>query len=247
MAIVLFVFAHPDDETLGACVPIAEHVAAGHEVHVLWLTRGEASAVLNMLNGVTTSTWWGLLHRPVDEGYLPLDPITFASARIAEATAAVRCLSSGLGTVGLHEGGLPDGGVTQAAAEAAILATVAVIAPLGEPVRLKGHTWMPQLDNHPDHVAVGAAIKALGTTDPVHFGDRRYYILPFYWADPDLTLVAEVWDSPAATDDIADRAINAIRCFGAWAPDRGSYAIGEHSVSSWFATLRATPRSMVHK
>lgn len=40
----LFVAAHPDDETLGMSIALAEHIAAGQGVHLLWLTRGEASS-----------------------------------------------------------------------------------------------------------------------------------------------------------------------------------------------------------
>jgi len=244
MATVLYVFAHPDDETLAASASIVKHLQAGHDVHILWCTRGEASVVLSHLNGLALSSWWGLLHNPVAEGYLPLDSIAFASARIAEATAAARCLGSGIATIGLHEAGLPDGGVAQLDVEESILTIADFIAP-GAPVRLKGHTWMPQLDNHPDHRAIGAAIKQLATEDPVRFGDRRFYIEPAYWSDPDLGLVERGWET--VTGDDADRVVNACRCFAAWAPDRGSYAIGEHSVSSWFSTLKAAPKSMYHK
>lgn len=243
MATVLFAFAHPDDETLAAGVAIAEHVAAGHDVHVLWMTRGEGSGVLAYLNGMTTSTWWGALHNPAVEGYATLDATALGAARIAEATAAVRCLASGLGSVAVHEAGLADGGVTQAGAEAAIVAVADAIT--AGAVRLKGHTWRPELDSHPDHIAVGAAIKALGDVDPGRFGDRRYYPLPAYWSDPDLTLVAESWDTPANAG-IAARVVNACRSFGAWAPDRGSYAVGWHSVPDQFATVQATPKSLYH-
>lgn len=43
---LLFVHAHPDDETLASGVAIAHHVAAGDEVHVLTCTLGEQGEVI---------------------------------------------------------------------------------------------------------------------------------------------------------------------------------------------------------
>lgn len=43
---LLFVHAHPDDETLATGVALAHHVAAGDEVHVLTCTLGEQGEVI---------------------------------------------------------------------------------------------------------------------------------------------------------------------------------------------------------
>ncbi|KNX39177.1 hypothetical protein VV01_03930 [Luteipulveratus halotolerans] len=43
---MLFVHAHPDDESLWTGVSIAHHVAAGDEVHVLTMTAGEEGEVI---------------------------------------------------------------------------------------------------------------------------------------------------------------------------------------------------------
>jgi LmbE family N-acetylglucosaminyl deacetylase len=239
----LFVAAHPDDETLAMSTAIAEHVAAGQEVHCLLLTDGEGSGALATLNGTATNSWWGVPHVPAAEGYSPLTPATLAAARIAEARTALACLSAGLsGSLTLHQAGLPDGGVTSVAAQAAILAVADAIAP-GGPVRLKGHS--PTVDNHSDHVAAGQALKALKLADPARFGDLRHYILPTYWADSRLSLVTESWDAPTNAA-ISSRVRNAIRSYGAWAPQQGAYAIGYHSVASMLDQLAANPRCLVH-
>lgn len=243
MSPVLFCAAHPDDETLAMSVTIAQHAA--QDVHVLWLTSGTGSSVLGKLNATsgTPNAWWGPMHNPTAEGYTELTAEEFGQARIAEATVAVRCLTSGYaGTLTLHEAGLTDGSVTEADAYAEIVKVCDEIAP-DAVVRLKGHTWVPQLDNHPDHIAVGAAIKQLSADDPTRFSDRRHYILPAYWEDPDLSLVSEVWESPNA--DQTKHVVNACRSFGAWHPPH-SYAIGYHSVSGFFNTLIATPKSLRH-
>lgn len=244
LAPALFVVAHPDDEVLAGGVAIAEHVAAGQDVHVLWLSDGEESGALSVLNGVGVAPWWGVAHVPAAEGYVPLTKATMAAARIAEAQTAVRCLSAGLsGTVTTHRAGLPDGGVTVADAQAAILSVADLIAP-SAPVRIKTHTHV--VDNHADHRNAGLAARALKTLDPARFADLRHYIEPPYWADPRLSQVAESWDTPGSAE-ITARVVNACRSFGAWGPDDDKYGIGYHSVyPTHFAPLLAAPRCLVH-
>lgn len=239
----LFVAAHPDDETLAMSTAIAEHVAAGQEVHVLLLTDGELSGVRDILNGAALNAWWGTLHDPAAEGYSPLTPSTLAAARVVEARTALACLSAGLpGSLTLHQAGLPDGGVTAVAAQAAILAVADTIAP-GGPVRLKGHS--PIVDSHSDHVAAGQALKALKLDDPVRFGDVRHYILPTYWSDSRLSLVVESSDLPTDAG-IRARVRAAVRSYGAWSPTLGSFAIGYHSVASQLDQLAANPKCLQH-
>lgn len=43
MASILYVFPHPDDESFGPAPAIARQVREGHDVHLLTLTRGEAT------------------------------------------------------------------------------------------------------------------------------------------------------------------------------------------------------------
>ncbi|MEU7650782.1 PIG-L family deacetylase [Micromonospora taraxaci] len=239
----LFVVAHPDDEVLGMGVALAEHLAAGQDVHLLWLSRGTASGARDQLNGTAVSAWWGVAHDPATEGYQPLGADEFGAARIAEGTAAVRCLAAGTaGTLTLHEAGLQDGAITQADVEAAIVAVADRIAP-GSPVRIKTHSHI--VDNHSDHVAAGRAARALHDGNPTRFGDLRQYILPPYWSDPRLSQVSEAWDAPTDAG-ITQRVRNAIRAYGAWSPGLGSFAIGWHSVPSFFSILEANPRCLVH-
>jgi len=238
---VLFVAAHPDDETLAMGVAIAEHVAAGQDVHILWLTDGEASSALAALNGAATSAWWPVRHDPTGEGYLPLTAATMSAARVREASTAVACLSAGMaGSLTVHRAHLPDGGVTAGAASAAILTVADTIAP-NSPVRLKTHTWRSDLDGHPDHLAAGQAVLALGAADPVRFGDRRYYLLPRSTVPAGITT-----DSPTDAA-IRNRVLNGLRSYEAWQPAVGAYAVGGHSVgTTYIATLRATVRSLYH-
>jgi len=245
VAKILFVFAHPDDETLAAGVAIAEHVAAGHDVAVAWLTRGEGSGVLAALNGQAVSAWWGVLHVPVDEGYAVLSAGDLADAREREAGVAVDALVSDLGAVTRFRGDLPDGGVTHDDALMSIRAIADTFAPGTVAVRLKSHTHAGALDEHPDHVAIGSAVRTLQATEPGRFGDCRFYILPGYWTDADLFMASPTWDQPSNVG-IKARAINACRAYGAWAPATGSYAVGFHSRPTWFGMVMAAPKCLYH-
>lgn len=240
----LFVVAHPDDEVLATGPAIYKHVHVGQSVHVLVLTDGEASGVLSTLNGGPPAPWWGVQHVPALEGYVPLTAATMAAARVAETRTALACLSAGLpGTLTLHRAQLPDGAVTAADAQAAILAVANQIAP-GGPVRIKTHSHI--VDNHADHVAAGDAARALRLADPTRFSDLRHYIEPPYWTDPRLSLVTESWDAVTDADGRA-RVTNACRAFYAWAPAAGSYAIGAHSVhGSHFVPMMAGLKCLVH-
>ncbi|WP_155369263.1 PIG-L deacetylase family protein [Catellatospora vulcania] len=241
---ILFVAAHPDDETLAMSVAIAEACAAGRDVHVLLLTDGERSGALAVLNGTVLSPWWGSLHRPAVEGYAPFTAATMAAARVTEARNAVAALSSGLpGRLTLHRALLPDGAVTVAAARLAVLSAADRIAP-GAPVALRVHSDV--FDYHRDHVAAGAACRALRLSSPGRFGDLRYYVEPPDWMDTRLGRVRRTWDTPA-TPDIAARATAAYRAYGTWAPAAGTFAIGYHSVyATHFVPLLANPRCMSH-
>jgi LmbE family N-acetylglucosaminyl deacetylase len=238
----LFVSAHPDDETLAMGVTIAEHVAAGQDVHLLWLTRGETSGARGSINGTGTNGWWGVEHDPAAEGYEPLTVAAFGRARIDEATIAVRCLAAGLsGTLTLHEARLISGSVTQAQAEDAIVTVADMIAP-DAAVRVKTHSHI--VEDHPDHLAAGHAARHLKATNSTRFGDLRHYILPTYWTDERLSKVSESWDKPASTD-ISHRARNACRAYAAWHPP-ASYAIGWHSVASMFTKVGTAPKCLYH-
>jgi LmbE family N-acetylglucosaminyl deacetylase len=237
---VLFVSAHPDDETLSMGVAIAEHVAAGRDVHVLWMTGGGQTGARKLVNGTGTSPWWGTQHDPAAEGYPALTFEECAAARLREARNAVRCLASP-GTVTVHEAGYASESVQTFDQEQAVTAIEAVVDQIG-PAHIKGHTWL--VDNHADHLAVGGAIKALAQADPSRYLLPRYYVQATYWSDPRLAQVADSWDNPTNAG-ITARVRNAIRAYGSWSPPY-TYAIGRHSVPGLFDTIDAAPKCLYH-
>ena len=237
---IIFVSPHPDDETLGFNVQLWRHVAASRDVHVLTLTRGTATRVRAELNGETTPVWWKVRHDPTLEGYAPLSETAVGTARMAEQQAA--CAAVGIGADRIHDANLQDGKVTVAQAKAAIIA-------LADRLGADTGLWAPSylVDNHPDHLAAGQAVQALGREQPTRFWDRRYVVARPYWSDPRLAQIAGEVYASAANATERDRTINALRCYGAWQPQRGAFAIGMHSVPETFTALLAGPKCLVHK
>jgi LmbE family N-acetylglucosaminyl deacetylase len=218
---VLFVGAHPDDETIMSGLDIRKHIEANRDVYVLILTRGTASGVRNQLNGIGMSSVWGMLHDPVAEGYAPLDEVAFGAARIAETTDALRILTSGTGqTITLLEAGLTDQTVTKVAAMAAIQAAYDQIAIGGESLWLKTHSDIrisgAPLENV-DHTAAADAVRQLATDQPTIFGNTRFYVESPHWAAAAAvrTLSRSI---PIAGTQQAAVVLNAYRAFAAWAP-----------------------------
>ena len=224
---VIFVAAHPDDETLAMAVPLAEH--AGQDVHVLILTSGGASAALGVVNDELPAS------------YAPLTQAAFMAARENEAERAVAKLGCGYQTR-LHFAHLEDGQVTTAKAKAEILALADELTT--GPVRLKGHSYISAVEPHADHRAVGNAIVELGTEQPARFADRRFYVLPHAWGYTG-ALPGKAWDTPANAD-VTTRVHLAAGAYCLWAPPV-SYSIGCLSVPGMFATLNATPKALVHQ
>jgi LmbE family N-acetylglucosaminyl deacetylase len=233
----LFIAAHPDDHTLAMGVTIAEHCALGRDVHALILTDGTTSGVLGWLNGSGVSSYWGVAHNPAAEGYEPLTPEQFGTSRIAESDDALRQMALGYpGSLTIHHAGLMSDSLTADSVKDAITAVADQIAAPGTGVNLKGHTYV--VDDHPDHIATGNAIKSLAAGSS-RYASPRYYILSQYWADSRLSQVSTHWDTPTDAA-IALHARNAGRCHQCWAPTAGRFAVGYHSTLTMFTNLAAT-------
>lgn len=254
---VIFCVPHPDDETLGAGVPIAEHVAGGRDVHVLLMTRGTSSAAIDKVNGLAFSPWWGVPHNPTVEGYQPLTADALGHSRVREIRDALGCL--GVSADRLHFardllGSEPvDTQITVAQAKTAIKALHQQVM-ASNPDSGNCGLWTPThvVDNNSDHLNIGKASLQLGAEDPVVWADRRYWVIPPYWSDTRLNQVpGRMWDTPTDVQ-ITNRVRNACRVYASWAPGEGRYAFGYHSVAGMFAAMDGTtstngPKSLIHK
>jgi LmbE family N-acetylglucosaminyl deacetylase len=146
---LLFVLAHPDDESMGTGCTISRHTAAGVAVHLLCLTRGGAG--------------WGGLPAGRRRDELP-------EIRAAELKRAAHRL--GLASAEICD--YPDGGV-QACDQDEVTHRIAASVHAAQPDVVVG--WGPDGHyGHPDHVAVGAATdRAIAMVAPA----RPLYHLAF--------------------------------------------------------------------
>jgi hypothetical protein len=236
---VLWVWAHPDDETIAAGLSLRQHLERpDRDNYALILTRGEASGARAFLNGTATASVWGMPHNPAAEGYFPLTQEEFGAARMAETTGALAVLASGTGRgVTVFEGGLQDSRVVVADVMDAVDEVYAGICAPGEPLWLKTHSdLLPaggEFLENVDHTAAGQACRQLSLDRPAIFGNLRLYVEPEHWADPVVVAKHLSPIKPVAGTFQATATLDAYEAFRAWAPpDR--FAIGRHSVPGLF-------------
>lgn len=183
---LLFVHAHPDDESLTCGIAMAHHVARGDEVHVLTCTLGEEGEVI-----------------PEALRHLEAHPEdTLGPHRHAELTEAMRRLGARLHVLGEGAGRLSryrDSGMAGSAAtarpEAFVRADVdeaaALVAATVREIRPDVVvTYDPQGGYaHPDHVQTHRVTRAaLGLLGHAELPARTFQIVtPASWAHEDRT------------------------------------------------------------
>lgn len=234
----LYVYsAHQDDETLWSGQIIAHHALVGREVHIVLCTDGSTSATRDMLNGTTPSGWWGGYHYPAREGIpAPLSPQDFASARDREMTQAAREL--GVTPDRLHlRVAERTASISVTEARDLILANEALTPDAG-------HYATHWKDPDPNHAALGEALRQLATEGRV--SDARW-VLRRSLIGTGIAGATE-YAVPASWAALARQmTLDATRCYGAWAPGLGMYAIGEHSVHTDLAWAASGANNVIVK
>jgi LmbE family N-acetylglucosaminyl deacetylase len=234
---IVFYSPHQDDETLFMGQVIAHHALVGREVHVVLATNGETSGALAEINGTAPDPgWWGGYHFPTREGYAPVSRDEFGRARSREFAAASRQL--GVMAANIHFGlpgqthdNLPPR-IDVAAAESLMVAWAEHFTATGRDQ--VGHYTMWKGDPNPHHAALGQALQNENNAHPQWFGDARWLVKP----EQATAARASVYRVPAAHQaNAVAMARRAARCYTAWAPAQGMYAIGRHSVPAYFAQV----------
>lgn len=179
MARLVFVHAHPDDETLATGVAIAHYAAGGHDVHVVTATLGEHGEII-----------------PPELAHLGADrDDTLGEYRRGEFAAALRAL----GATGHHLGGpgryrdsgmagMPSASDPRAFASADVAEAAGL---LGTLLRDVGADVVVSYDRgggygHPDHIQTRRVLEAALAGLPSRSGVAAYeVVVPRSWAAQD--------------------------------------------------------------
>ncbi|WP_124728798.1 PIG-L family deacetylase [Staphylospora marina] len=242
---VIFYAPHPDDETLNMGITIAEHVAAGRPTHVVLLTHGRVTAALNAINGAAYSGYWKATHNPAAEGYEPLTKDTLAEARVREfhhACGQLGVLPEWRHIEYLDNPGSTNGeNVTYSEARGVIEKYINMF-PDADHYTLSYH------DIHPEHAAAGQALLDLYNAGRIQYHVR--FIISMATRNDLESRGAPIpgggWKDTPTNDTIKQKVLNACRCYSAWAPSLGAYAVGYHSVAGQFDKFTANPFHYLH-
>ncbi|WP_228979729.1 PIG-L family deacetylase [Streptomyces sp. DH12] len=227
---VVFLIPHADDELLWMWLIIAHHVLAGRHVVAVLASDGASSTVHAALNGTRANGWWpASWHYPAPghERYAPLTTEDFVAGRDAEFVDS--CVALGVHPDDIHlTAEWRQTEISEERARELILWYHALYPDAGFYT-----TWWG--DSDPNHAALGRALRGLvldGTLTDARWAVRR----------------AQGPTAPGAVEyvvaaDIRAQALRMARCaaqaYRAWAPERGRYAIGYHSVPGEFAAVES--------
>jgi LmbE family N-acetylglucosaminyl deacetylase len=187
--VLMCIFAHPDDESLGTGGTLARYSGEGVEIHLVTATRGERG-------------WFG----PPDE--YP-GPEALGRIREAELTAAAQVL--GISTVSFLD--YIDGDLDQAPHDEAVARIVSHVR------RVKPHVALTFAADgsygHPDHIAIcqlatAAAVRAADCTFRDPEGREPHAISKLYYmavSAPELSLYQEVFGELVMQVDGVERRI----------------------------------------
>jgi hypothetical protein len=232
----IFYPPHQDDCTLSYGVDVINHLRAGRRVIIVLYTDGKGSFVQKVLNRETdpttgnpySSAYWGGYHSPSREGYSPLSDDEFSQARTNEYKS--ECPQLGV---------LPADVLVDFATTIDKEGLKTLIRKYEALYPGASHKAMSYYDTAIAHAASGQALNELYNAGEV--SDARFYICRGDWAKSRPGSIV----TPGA--DMSVLLKRAARCYEAWNPAQGSFAIGYHSVWYEFNEMLANPQNKVHK
>lgn len=209
----VFFIPHQDDETLTMAADIRAHSVAGRQVVIVLVTDGSASRDRDAMC--------------INKGVCLTVP-EFVTARNAEQFAAIQHLAPG---AQIFYENYQDGALTEAQATTAISKYVSLF-PNGS---YKTMSW---LDEHPDHIALGQALRTMDNAGLIPNSDSRFEQFRAYWDSMPMTGLFV--DADATVAEAYDE-------YYYWNPPIGRYAIGSQSVPEFFDAARLDSRSKYHR
>jgi LmbE family N-acetylglucosaminyl deacetylase len=234
----IYYVPHSDDEILTYGPSIKNHLNSGREVITILYTNGVGSKVQKELNGTVNSPYWGKTHNPTSEGYSILSDDDFGDARIKEYINSCHAL-----------------GVKP---ENILIDRLTVTNDVEEMKQLilKYHNLYPNASHKVmsykdqmgtgsnvanEHSVSGYALKALYTAGTVT--DARFYVSRYNIMQNTITVGSnELLTNSAHLVDLKHSA----KCYDAWSPKQGMFAIGYHSVKDQFDHFFSDVRSKYH-
>ena len=238
MGAAIYYVPHADDEILTYGVSIKNHLNAGREVVVVLYTKGWGSKVQNELNGTAYSPYWGATHNPTKEGYETLDNDEFGDARKREFINS--CYALGVNPSNVYFRPLT---VTNSITE--MKNVILEFNTLFPAASHKAMSWKDRMglatDDPNEHSVSGYALKQLWQAGTIT--DARFYISRYNIMNGTITGGSnELLANSSHLPDLR----HSTRCYDAWAPMQGLFAIGYHSVKDQFDNFLADVRSRYH-
>lgn len=235
----VFYIPHADDEVLSMGPAIVSSIASGYRVHLILLTDGTADLTRLRLNGEFPCQWHQTTHDPIAEKFKhKIDEETFAELRRKEFLAAAAILGVPPENIDIYK--WKDGGLDQESVYYTAREAQRRFAARGS---VHHHSMTYAVDNHPDHLASGHAIKQLheeaivtAATWYVKRSMRAYIRNQESFTPVTLTTPEEMALLRRACEEV----------YLAYKPAEGLYAIGGHSVPESFQKLLKDYKTMTH-
>ena len=227
----IFYFApHQDDELTNLGVDLCREITNGNTVHVVLCTDGSASGVRRMLCCGDGCAWHEGPH------VYTLDTAAFVAARDAEFNES--CLALGVKPENILVSPLraPDSTLTADRAQEIMRLALAGYDPAE--AELRTIAPMPGTGQNPDHAALGQTALQLSA---------EYRVTLFY--EFILLPPESLRELPVQRPDEAElrRIQKAAAAYRHWAPAKGRYAVGYHSVFDEFNDFLRDPIAVIAK
>lgn len=211
---------HADDDVISMGWIASLHSSVGRRLRFVLGSDGASTTAIKPINGDTLNSWWGRMHDPEREGYARLTPADIALARDEEFLDSCRQL-----------GALPE--------EIHLERELRVTSPTVDDatkILLKhreldpdsGMYTMHWEDSDPTHAAFGEALLELRLASPSDWSDVRWMV-----RESQAGTIAGAQQYAVPGDKYASCKLmvqKAAKCYESWAPRKGRYAVGYHSV-----------------
>ncbi|MCE0770990.1 PIG-L family deacetylase [Clostridioides difficile] len=228
----LFFTPHQDDETLSMGSAIIEHVEKS-DTHVILCTDGSKSIIRKVLDdGGSCSYHIKDVHK------YSLSESEFSKDRDEEFKDSCEAMGVKESNIHIEDNRAHDGELSKEKAREIILKYLEEYPD----AKVKTVTPFKASGIHEDHRALGEAALELYKEGKIK--DLRFYVEPYDYKDfKKVNPNVEVWKVLPSQEE---KLLSAMNAYKKWNPESGHYAIGYHSVKSYFDELATNKIQYVH-